>query len=318
MRYLTPLLVLALIVSVILNAVVITRWRGRRAVFNVNGQSVTKADMDGYLEQQNGPNYKYMMTRRILIDQEAHAQGVAPTDGEIEEEFNNKKELDFQFAEQLTNAPWIADEYKNQIREQIEEQHLLAKDIPITDEELKEEYNANPALYDTPNKAHCEVAVILNDAHTEDIRRLMAQTTPPISPITIMQTYPREVLFIGDNNRFTFTQAFGKEGNADIFIMTPKEVKVLDAGPLQQMGARKLVVRLDDIAPGHRADLNDPKTLNKLKLNVALRRARPLPELLSTLWAKAKLDFEDPSDKVRVERLFFPDRARTEKTPAKQ
>ncbi|HLK56692.1 MAG TPA: hypothetical protein VKU00_09015 [Chthonomonadaceae bacterium] len=319
MRYVTPVIICLLVLSGIMNMILFLKYRAARTILSVNGQSVTKATMYGYLEQQYGPSFKAMMVRRLMIDQEAHAQGVAPTDDEVDEQFNRERELTWQFAKQLADNPWMAEEFKNQIREQQEQEALRAKDIPVTDEELKEEYATYPQRYDTPNKAHCLVAVILSEAHTEDIRRRMEQTAPPISPLSIRQEFPREVTFIGDNYRYTFLQAFGTQDNQRIFTMTPKEVKVLDAPPeLAQLGARKLIVRLEDNQVGHRADLNDPKIIQKLRHNVALRHARPYPELLSTLWAKARLDFDDPNDRVSVEHILFPERVTTTTEAGKQ
>ncbi len=312
MRLFRPLLGVVLVISLILNAILWARYRNQRMIMTVNGQSVTKRNMDDYLEQQFGPTYKAMIVQRMLIDQEAQKQGVSPSDTEVDEEFNNKRELDWQFANRIALSPMVAAESKNEIRQQLEQQRLLAKDITVTDEEIKDEYNTHPALYDTPAKATSLVAAVLNDAHTEEIRQMMARNDPPVNPAAVMQQFPREVVFIGDSNRFTFVQPYGSDMNRDIFTMEPNEVKVILPGDLAQQGARRLIVRLQSIQSGRKADLNDPKTLTKIKLNVALRRSKPLAELLAQLWASCKFVSEDPSDKALIERLFFPDRPRAE------
>jgi len=311
MRFFKPIFGVILFLSLILNVILYTKYRSRRALITINGQAVTKADMDGTLEQQYGALYKANIVRRLLIDQEAHQKGVAPTDQEVEEEFNKRKEADWQYAQRLTNAPWEIDEAKAAIREEMEQKQLLAYDIKVTDEEIKEEYAAHPVLYDEANRAHGELVAVLNDSRTEDIHRLMAQTQPHITAETIRQNFPNEVLFLGDNGKFTFFQALGTQTNHDLFSMQSGEARVMPAGELQALlGARRLVVRLNEIIPGHRADLNDPLVLKKIRLNVALRRAPPAQELLSNLLAKAKVDYDDPGDKERVERFFFPEGAR--------
>lgn len=312
MRLLRPLIVLVLILSLIFNVVLWLRYRNQKTIFTLNGQSVTRAEMDDYLEKEFGPNYKAMMAERMLLDQEARKKGVAPSETEVEEEFKLKKELDWQFASRLAASPWLVDESRAAIRQQLEQQKLLAADIAVTEEEVREEYNAHPALYDAPAKAHTQVAAILNEIHLEDIRKLMDQNEKPISPKTIMQMYPREVLFIGDDDKFTFVQAYNTEMNKDVFTMAPHEVKVMLPGDLGQQGARRLIVKMLDITPGKKADLNDPKTLNRIKMNVALRRTRPASEMLAQLWAQSSFVSADPTDRAQIERMFFPEQARSQ------
>ncbi len=264
-----------------------------------------------YLEQQYGPQYKAAIVQRILIDQEAHAQSVAPSDEEVETEFTLHRELDWSYAQRLTRSPWLTEDAKAEIKFQLEEERLLAKDIPVSDEEIRAEYQANPQLYDTPNKAHCSVAAVLNDARSEDIRRLLASVSPPFSPAKIMSEFPQDVVFLGDNGRFTFAQPFGTQVNSQIFKMELKSVQPEAPRELAQLGARKLLIRLDELEPGHRADLADPKIIKQIRLRVALKRARPAAELLASLWAKSNIEFEDHMDRVNTEMLFFPDRART-------
>ena len=313
MRLLRPLIVFVLILSLVFNVVLWMRYRNKKTIFTLNHESVTRADMDDYLEKQFGPTYKAMMAQRMLIDQEARRKGVAPSETEINDEFALKKELDWQFASRIATSPWLADESIQEIKQQLEQQKLLAQDISVTEEEVREEYNAHPALYDSPAKAHTEVAAVLNEIHLEDIRKLMDRNDPPINPRTIMQMYPREVIFIGDDEKFTFVQAYNTEMNKDVFMMAPREVKVMLPGDLGKQGARRLVVKMLDIAPGKKANLNDTKTLNRIKMNVALRRTRPASEMLSALWANSQFDSADQGDRAQIEHLFFPEQARTAK-----
>ncbi len=310
MRLLRPLIVLVLILSLVFNVVLWMRYRNKKTIFTLNGESVTRADMDDYLEKQFGPTYKAMMAQRLLIDQEARHKGVAPSETEINDEFTLKKELDWQFASRIATSPWLSGESREEIKQQLEQQKLLAQDITVTEEEVREEYNAHPALYDAPAKAHTEVAAVLNEIHLEDIRKLMAQTEKPIGPKAIMQMYPREVVFIGDDDKFTFVQAYNTEMNKDVFTMAPHEVKVMLPGDLGQQGARKLVVKMLDITPGKKADLNDNKTLNRIKMNVALRRTRPASEMLANLWSTARFESADQGDKAQIEHMFFPEQTR--------
>jgi hypothetical protein len=312
MRLLKPLLGVALFISILLNVVLIYRVRGRRAIITVNNTPITRTDMNNYLEQAYGPQYKATMVQRILVDQEAHQQGVAPTDAEVQDEFDAKRELDWSYAQRLARAPWLMDEARSEIKLINEEEHLLAKEIPVTDEEIRYEYQQNPQMYDTPNKARCTVAAILNDSRTDDVKRMLLSQSPPYGPGTIAANYPHEVIFLGDNNHFTFAQPYNTQYNAAVFAMQPKTVRVDPAGELAQLGAKKIIIRMDEIIPGHVADLADPNIIKKIKLHVQLHRAKPVAELLSSLWQKANMVFDDPTDRTNTELLFFPDRSKSQ------
>jgi hypothetical protein len=312
MRAVKPLITIVLVISLLVNVVLIYKVRGKRPIITVGGTPITRTDMHNLLEQQYGAQYKASMVQRLLVDQEAHQQGVAPTDAEVQEEFDAKRELDWSYALKLARAPWMVDEARNEIKLIDEEEHLLAKDITVTDEEVRDEYQQNAKFYDTPNKARCAVAAVINDARTEDIRKMLLSTNPPYSPASIAANYPRDVIFLGDNSHFTFAQPYGTRYNSQVFSMEPKKVIVEPPGELAQLGAKRLIIRLDEVVPGHRADTTDPKILKKIKLHVALHRAKPATELLYSLWSKANIIFDDPADRSNTELLLFPDQGKSQ------
>ena len=312
MRFLKPLIGAALFISILVNIVLFYKVRGRRAIITVNGTPITRTDMNNYLEQAYGPQYKASIVQRILVDQEAHQQGVAPTDAEVQEEFDAKRELDWSYSQRLARAPWLLDEARAEIKLGNEEQHLLAKEVPVTDEEVREEYQSNPQMYDTPNKARCTVAAILSDQRTEEVKKMLLSQSPPYSPATIASNFPREVIFLGDNNHFTFAQPYNTQVNAPVFAMGLRSVRIDPPGELAQLGAKKIIIRMDELIPGRVADLSDPKIIKKIKLHVQLHHAKPLSELLSALWQKANMVFEEQSDRTNTEMLFFPDRSKSQ------
>jgi hypothetical protein len=251
-----------------------------------------------------------MLVERALVEQEARKQNVLPTDQEVEETFNEARDVDLGFAQRMNLYPWLAADAKNNIRTQLAERRLMTKDVPVSDDDIRSEYEQHHAAYDTPNKAITELAAITDASHVEDVKALLDKQ---ISPAAIMEQFKGRVVFLGTDNKFTIRQPYGTKENSAVFVMKPNEVKVLPPPPaFQRMGARALVLRLIQIVPGKKADLNDPKTKEKIRMNVALRRARPQQEILSSLWANAKMEFEDQNDRRNIERVLFPDRARAE------
>lgn len=313
MRFVRVLVVVALILSLFGNFILYTKYRSSRAIFSVNGEGVSRRDIDSQLEQQAGPNVKALFVERLLVNQAAKKEGVAPTDAEVEDEFNRRREENWQFARQVEGYPWLAGEAKKQIRQEYAKIRLLAKKVPVTEEEIQEAYRQEPSKYDTPNKAKANLAVVLNASLIGDIKQLLEKKEPAVSPTVIMQQYRTGVAFLGYNNEFTFLQPLGNaKVNAEIFKMKKGQVKQFPAGEFARQGAKAILVRMVEVIPGKKADLNDPKTKEKLKMQVASRRWQPWQEYLSDLWANAAFTSEDPNDKKNIEMVLFPAAARAE------
>jgi hypothetical protein len=313
MRFVRVLVVVALILSLFGNFVLYTKYRSSRAIFSVNGDGVSRRDIDNHLEQQAGPNVKAQFVERILVNQEAKKLGVAPTQAEIDDEYNRRREENWQFARQVDFNPWIGGEAKKQIQQEYAKIRILAKDVPVTEEEMQEEYRQNPARYDTPAKAKTNLAVVLNSGVIGDIKQLLEKKDPPVSPSVIMTQYRTGVTFLGHENKFTFLQPHGNtKVNAEIFKMKKDDVKQFPPGEFARQGAKAIIVRMLEVTPGKKADLNDAKTKEKLRISVAARRWKPWQEKLSELWANATFTSENQEDKKNIEMVMFPDRARAE------
>lgn len=313
MRFVRVLVVVALILSLFGNFILYTKYRSSRAIFTVNGEGVSRRDIDSQLEQQAGPNAKALFVERLLVNQAAKKEGVMPTDQEVEDEFNRRREEDWQFARRVEGYPWLAGEAKKQIRQDYAKVRLLAKEVPVTEEEMQEEYRQNPARYDTPNKARAHLAIVLNAAVTNDIKQLLEKKEPQVSPTVIMSQYRSAVTFLGHENVYTFRQPLGNpQISAEVFKMKKGQVKQFPTGEFAKSGAKAILVRMLEVIPGKKADLNDPKTKEKLRMQVAARRWKPWQEYLSKLWADATFTSEDPNDKKHIEMVLFPAAAQAE------
>ena len=330
MRYLTPALIVLLMVSLIANGVMYLKFRSGRAILSVNGVGLSKFDLDTHLESVYGADYKANFVRRTLIHRAAIKNNVAMTQVEVNQKFKEAKQLQWTYANTVNSSPWLALEAQNTIQEQMEMARLRAKDISVTSDDIRDEYNLQPARYDTPSKAETEVALLKKGVHTNEILQLMSTggtntQVRAVNPSAIMANYRGEVRFIGDNNVFTFIQHFGTAEQSMVFNM--KEGQVLQV-PTQQVpreikqaGYSIMLIRLIKIHPGHKADLVDPKlkpddprqkdyiaTQELLRLTVALKRANPGQELLRTLYQNAKIEAEEQTDIDYIKlRLFPPD-----------
>ena len=313
MRFLRILVVVALIASLGLNFILYTKYRSGRAIFTVNGEGISRKDLDRQLEQERGPNVKAQFVERILVNQEAKRQGVVPTQQEVEDEFNLRRDMDWQFARRVDMNPWLAGEAKKQIHGELSKLRIMVKGVPVTPDEMQEEYRQTPARYDTPNKAKTNLAIVTDASVIGDIKQLLEKKDPPVSPTVIMNQYRNKVTFLGHDNINIFQQPFGNSKvNTEIFKMQKNEVRQFPAGEFARAGAKAILVRMQEKIPGKKADLNDPKTKEKLQIAIASRRWSPWQEKLVKLWDEASFTSEDPNDKRNIEMVLFPDRARAE------
>ncbi|HEV2473331.1 MAG TPA: hypothetical protein VGS41_11730, partial [Chthonomonadales bacterium] len=59
-------------------------------------------------------------------------------------------------------------------------------------------------------------------------------------------------------------------------------------------------------------DLNDPDTLQKIRIAVASRRCVPWQQYLAHLWSTARFVSDNPTDREVIESYLFPTRAQIE------
>jgi len=307
------ILIVALIVSLATNLFMYQRFRNRRVFMSINGHNITQQDIYDYLVQDKGEIVKVILIQRILIDDAAKKKNLVPSEEEITDRMNEEKEQRWQFARQMSINSWLETEYRARYKQEIEFARLLTADIPVTEEQIQEEYKAQQPAYDTPSKAYCYLALLRNTSNQDNIKQLLEKN---LSPTTIQGNYNNDVVFLGDNklddkaNTFIFFQPFNTKQNEQIFKLKPNEVISVPPGQFAQEGFRGLLVQLLKIVPGKKADLNDKKTHEKLKLAVALKRAPNKQQFLVTLWDNAKDSFqsEEKNDRQYIERILTPDR----------
>ena len=317
MRLLTPLLVLLLIGSLIVNAITVTKLKNKRPIFTVNGQGITKKDLDDFLENKEGPSVKAEMVRRMLVDQEAKKQNVTPTDADVNEAFETQKEDNWQFAFNVNRSPWTTDETKKDIKMRLSATRLTLKDVPVADSEIKELYDKQAAAFDTPDKARGQLAVIADPTNTQQTMQevvTLLSKNPPVAPAAIMTQFPQKVFFLGNEYKFTFKRPFQYKGAYPnkplidfIYAIKPGQVKAFPATPdIKQIGGKAIVYKMLEIVPGKKADLNDLKTKENIHNVLAAKRAKPFEEILSGIWARTTFDSDNPEDKKQIEAMLFP------------
>lgn len=307
------ILIVALIISLATNVFMYQRFRNRRVYMSICGRNITQQDIYDYLVEDKGESVKVTLTERYMIDDAAQKKGLVPTEEEITQRLNEEKEQRWEFARQMSINPWLETEYRARFKQDIEFARLITADITVTEDQIKDEYNHNQPLYDTPSKAYCYLGLLRNTANQENIRQLLEKD---LSPVTIQSNYYSDIVFLGDNkldekvNCFIFFQPFNTTQNKLIFDMQPSKVLDLDPGQFQNQGIKRLFVKMIKIIPGKKADLADKKTHDTIRMALALRRAPNKQKFMIALWDAAKETFssEDKNDKRYIERMLAPER----------
>lgn len=304
---------LLLVISMFGNVVLVVKFRSRRPIIKINGDSISKKDIDDYLEQVYGPNVKALLIERILIQAEAQKQNVWPTSVEVTETYDQKKEYDWQFARRVSLNPWVESEEKSSIQFDIARQRLLAKEVPVDDAMLRVEYEQNKPVYDAPSKARCNLALLFKKAPLNDVKAMLEKTSPVVGPDEIARSFAGQIVFLGEKGVFTILQPYGVKPATsqfqEVFNMKPGDVREFPAEELRNMGAQTIMLRMKEIIPGKSADINDPKVREKLRIAAALRRSKPWQEYLVRLWSAATFESVEPSDRAYIEQVLSPDRA---------
>lgn len=310
MRFVRPILPIALAISLAANVFMYLKWRNTRPVITVDGQAITQRDVVDYLEREQGPVVKAQLTARALIDQAARKAHLVPSDAEIERVFQTKRDENPQFAEQLMIDPWQEQFDKDVIKEELEQERLRAASVKVTPQDIEAGYQAHPAVYDVPNKAVCEVAEVLDPMRKAEIEQLLQRG---VSASDILANYPGSVRFPGWQNQITFVQPLGTRVNQVIFSMRPGQVKEFPSVPSTDIPSSPdvaaVLLRLQSVEPGHKYTPGNPADsyiTDNIRLAVASKSMMPLQQWLRLAWQSASFSAEDPNDKRYIELQLFP------------
>ncbi len=116
-----------------------------------------------------------LITNEIMMEL-AQKQGLAATEGEVEDEFTAAKApyTEDEFQRQLKGRCFSADDFKQQIRQKLTIQKLLnrevASKVTITDQEVADFYNQNRAQYNYPETRYQLAEIVITPRKDQLIR----------------------------------------------------------------------------------------------------------------------------------------------------
>lgn len=147
--------IIAAISAVALIVVLLIPSGDKEALATVNGEKITRGDLNEYMFSKIGKPVLSNMITETLIDQEAKKAGVSVTDADVDAELDKliksyPSPEQFQFS--LAQSGMSMDDFKDQIRTDLKIRKILEPTITITDEEIKKTYEENKERYATPEQ----------------------------------------------------------------------------------------------------------------------------------------------------------------------
>ncbi len=145
------LLVLAIVITALAIGCSSNSSSDEEIVATVGDMKITKSEFYDELVKQNGTQVLDILVANKIKDAEIEAKDINISDEEIEEDLEKMKE--FYGSEEALENDLIAygltlDDVKNNIKSNLEIELLLEPYIEITDEEMKDYFEANKASFD--------------------------------------------------------------------------------------------------------------------------------------------------------------------------
>ncbi len=125
-----------------------------KTIVSVNGEKITKGQLDTRLEGQAGKPTLQQMVDTSLVLQYGKSQNITVTDAEIQDQLNQLEQRfpPGQFETILKNQGLTMDDAKNIERVQIIIKKAVDKQVNISDAQVADFYNKNKSLYATPEQ----------------------------------------------------------------------------------------------------------------------------------------------------------------------
>jgi foldase protein PrsA len=147
--------IVAAVAVVALIAVLLIPSGNKETLATVNGEKITRQDLNEYMFSQIGKPVLNNMINETLIDQEAKKAGITVTEADIDAEIDKMIKSypsPEQFEFSLAQSGMSLSDLKNQMKTDLKIRKILEPTITITDEEIKKTYDENKESFATPEQ----------------------------------------------------------------------------------------------------------------------------------------------------------------------
>lgn len=147
-------------------------------VARVGGEVITKDDLYNFMVQQTGQEALDNLVAKKIIELEANHRNIEVTADEIDKEVEKLSEY-YGGKDAMTQTLAMYNITLDQVREDvavnIKLEKLLSQSIEITDEEVKEHFQANQDAYAVEEQIKVSHILVDNEEEAQEVRTLLAQ-----------------------------------------------------------------------------------------------------------------------------------------------
>lgn len=180
-RFLTVLLALIALGSLLGNLLLYRRYSTARPVASMKGGSVTIKDYRDRLEFLHGQEVLTKMVLRKVVSDAARAAGVEPTEEDVDHRIDFIKRRNPQQLQAAMSNPILMAETRDNLKSDIALESLTIKDIQATPAEVEAFYQRSRALFSVPDQTLMTVVTAVNQTDANTAKQLLQQKVDAMS-----------------------------------------------------------------------------------------------------------------------------------------
>lgn len=271
---------------------------GERAVVIVNGEKITKAQVQSESEKVAGRDVLRNLIIEKIILQAAKKEGVYPTKEEVDKELEFRQRENPTLLEDLKKQGMTLDDYRKKLEVSLAETKLLTKGIEVTDKEVQEAFNKNKPYLD-----RVRLRWIVN-SREEEIKKALEK----------LKSGAFFEVVAKDSSQDVFTKDKGGDmGYISLSELKRINPKLAELAMSQPLGKVSDIIKLPNGYALIRVEDRRIATLESWRdfiarsvaLDKANKEARP-EKVLKPLFEQAKVDVKDPMYEGIMEGLIPP------------
>ncbi len=268
-----------------------------KTAVSVNGEKITKGQLDNRLEGQAGKSTLQQMVDTALVLQYGKAQNITVTDAEIQEQLNQLEQRfpPGQFETILKNQGLTMDDAKNIERVQLIVKKAVDKQVNISDAQVRDFFNKNKSLYNTGEQVRARHILVKTKTEADSIEAQLRKGADFATLARKASIDPGSKAAGGELGWFGPTQMVKPFSDAAYAL------KVGQTSQPVQTPFGWHIIQLEEKRPAHAASLAEaaPKVRQTLLQQAEAAQSGPF---IQSLREKAKIEINDP----RFNPLFPP------------
>jgi foldase protein PrsA len=173
------ILIAALLVVILAGAIlfsnrVLTAKKSEEVVARVNGEAISKAELNKLLEKQYGQEALDLLISEKVIDLELKKRNIAITEEDVNKElqeiiqqYGGQEEFD----KALVSYGYTADNFKKDIESNLKVEKLLEPEIKISEEDMKAYFDSNKDTFDVKEQVKASHILVDTEEKAQEVKK---------------------------------------------------------------------------------------------------------------------------------------------------